>query len=56
MHDNNRPLTHSGSAPRADQAPAKPAFEEPKLAFIEPKLTPRGDLREVTGFLGTFSP
>ena len=56
MHDNNRPFAQSGSARRADQAPAKPAFEEPKLAFIEPKLTPRGDLREVTGFLGTFSP
>jgi hypothetical protein len=34
----------------------KPAFEEPKLAFIEPKLTPRGDLRDTTGFFTTFSP
>ena len=34
----------------------KRTFEEPRLTFIEPKLTPRGDLREVTGFLGTFSP
>lgn len=37
-------------------ASEKSPFEEPKLAFIEPKLTPRGDLREVTGFFGGFSP
>lgn len=35
---------------------AKPPFEEPRLVFVEPKLTPRGDLREVTGFFGSFSP
>ena len=38
------------------RAAAKPPFDEPKLAFLEPKLTPRGDLREVTGFFGGFSP
>jgi len=38
------------------RAADKPPFEEPRLAFIEPKLTPRGDLREVTGFFGGFSP
>ena len=32
-------------------------FEEPKLTFVEPKLTPRGDLRDVTaGGFGPFSP
>ena len=47
----------SGADEQSDQAPAKPAFEEPKLTFVEPKLTPRGDLREVTAqFLGPFSP
>jgi hypothetical protein len=38
------------------RAADKPPFEEPKLTFIEPKLTPRGDRREVTGFFTTFSP
>lgn len=35
---------------------AKLPFEEPRLAFVEPKLTPRGDLRDVTGFFGSFTP
>jgi len=29
---------------------------EPKPGFEEPRLAPRGDLREVTGFFGGFSP
>ena len=42
---------------RANQGPAKPAFEEPRLAFIEPKLTPHGDLRDSTaGFYGSCDP
>ena len=38
------------------------SWEEPKLAFIEPKLTKHGDLEKVTGkrkrngFFGEFSP
>lgn len=35
-------------------------WEEPKLAFIEPKLNKHGDLQKVTGmpngFFGDFSP
>jgi hypothetical protein len=47
----------TGTDARTDQGSEKPAFEEPKLTFVEPKLTPRGDLREVTaGFIGGFSP
>lgn len=56
MNDIDRPSAQSGTVPRGDQRPERPAFEEPKLTFIEPKLTPRGDLREVTGFFGGFSP
>jgi hypothetical protein len=34
-----------------------PTFVEPRLCFVEPVLTPRGDLRQVTaGFFGPFSP
>jgi len=38
-------------------APAKAAFIEPKLRFIEPKLMKHGDVAKVThGFLGSFQP
>ena len=49
------PETESSSVP-ADRKP----WEEPKLAFVEPKLTKHGDLEKVTGkrnsFFGEFSP
>ncbi len=35
----------------------KKSFTEPKLTFIEPKLTKQGDATEITaGFFGPFSP
>lgn len=35
--------------------PEKKEFKEPKLKFIEPKLTKHGDATKITGqFLGTF--
>lgn len=47
----------SGADEQTNQGPAKPAFEEPRLAFIEPKLTPHGDLRDSTAsFIGSFDP
>jgi len=39
----------------ADRQP----WQEPKLAFVEPKLTAHGDLKQVTGqqgFFGGFTP
>jgi hypothetical protein len=38
----------------SDAPSSKPAFEEPRLTFIEPKLTPCGDLRDVTAQIGGF--
>ena len=40
--------------PSAERQP----WQEPKLAFVEPKLTPHGDLKQVTGqgFFGGFTP
>jgi hypothetical protein len=38
---------------------AETPFEEPKLTFIEPKLTQHGDATKITqqnGFFGTFVP
>jgi len=39
-----------------DSQTRKP-FAEPKLTFIEPKLTKHGDATKITGqFFGTFTP
>ena len=40
------------------ETPIKKPFLEPKLAFIEPKLTKHGDATKITqqGFFGTFTP
>ena len=35
---------------------SKKPWEEPKLDFVEPKLTKHGDLKNLTGFFGSFSP
>jgi hypothetical protein len=41
----------------ADPASAKEPWQEPKLTFIEPKLTIHGRLEEVAaGFFGGFTP
>jgi len=37
--------------------PTKAPWHEPKLLFVEPKLTPHGELKHVTGgYFGTFTP
>jgi hypothetical protein len=47
-----RPTQHSDPT----QAEKK-VFNEPKLKFIEPKLTKQGDATKIThGFFGTFEP
>jgi hypothetical protein len=41
----------------ASSAPEKQPWQEPKLAFVEPKLISHGELKNVTGgFFGTFNP
>jgi hypothetical protein len=42
------------SAPSSGKKP----WQEPKLAFVEPKLTKHGSLEKVTGqsFFGAFTP
>jgi hypothetical protein len=43
----------------AEAASGAQPWEEPKLTFIEPKLTKHGQLEEVTGqggFFGPFTP
>ncbi|HEY7496231.1 MAG TPA: hypothetical protein VIH59_34650 [Candidatus Tectomicrobia bacterium] len=43
----------------AAPAPDKQPWQEPKLAFVEPRLTRHGGLQEVTGaepFFGGFTP
>jgi hypothetical protein len=40
------------SAPPASKQP----FIEPKLTYVAPKLVKHGDVTELTGFFGPFSP
>ncbi len=41
----------------SEQPAGKQQWQEPKLAFVKPKLTKHGELKEVTaGFFGGFSP
>lgn len=43
--------------PAGQQESEKQPWQEPKLTFVEPKLTIHGKLEEVTaGFFGPFSP
>lgn len=49
-HEHSTPQS-TGSVP-LDKQP----WQEPKLAFVEPKLTPHGELQKVTGFFGPFTP
>jgi hypothetical protein len=44
-------------APRDATTQDKRPWQEPKLTFVEPKLTKHGELQQVTaGFFGTFVP
>jgi hypothetical protein len=47
--------THEGPEAAASLAEDKRPWQEPKLAFVEPKLTHHGTVQEVTGqAFGTF--
>lgn len=52
------PQQQEEQEPAASQSPDKKAWQEPKLTFVEPKLTKHGSLEEVTGqsFFGAFTP
>ena len=47
---------HADAIPSSSQDRA--AWQEPKLKFVEPKLTKQGDMKQITagGFFGTFAP
>ena len=53
----NQNNSHSDVSTETETQVKKP-FLEPKLAFIEPKLTKHGDATKITqqGFFGTFTP
>jgi len=49
-------MDHEKDQVGQEQESKKP-WEEPKLDFVEPKLTKHGDLKSLTtGFFGPFSP
>lgn len=60
MDTPHTPHTHSEQETQHTMvapAPEKQPWQEPKLVFVEPKLTPHGELHKVTGgFFGTFTP
>jgi hypothetical protein len=49
---------HEEQSPAAPQPADKKPWQEPKLTFVEPKLTKHGSMEEVTGqsFFGAFTP
>ena len=56
MNRRNREETKKDDAIAPDAGGRQP-WVEPKLVFVEPKLTSHGELTEVTGvFFGAFSP
>jgi len=60
QNEKPEPSPQQTDAPESTDSPSagKKPWQEPKLAFVEPKLTQHGSLEEVTGqgFLGSFSP
>jgi hypothetical protein len=58
--EHGRRLPHAPETPPsvAPSAAGKAPWQEPKLTFVEPKLTPHGTVQEVTGapFFRQFSP
>lgn len=48
--------SQSEQGPAPSSSTGKAPWQEPKLAFVEPKLTKHGQLEEITGFFGTFTP
>lgn len=58
MKDKRR--QHKHTEPRetcAVSAANKKTWQDPKLAFVQPKLTKHGSVKELTGgFFGTFNP
>ena len=53
-----RPDPNDAQTPDENRSPEdRQDWQEPKLTFIEPTLTPHGPLTSVTGqFFGAFSP
>jgi hypothetical protein len=51
------PEEHEGERSAPLPSAGKTPWQEPKLAFVKPKLTKHGDLKEVTsGFFCSFVP
>lgn len=51
------PEKHEGEGSAPSPPAGKKPWQEPKLAFVKPKLTKHGKLEELTaGFFGGFSP
>lgn len=42
--------------PEGDAADLRQPWVEPRLEFVEPQLVKQGEMRQITGFIGTFVP
>ena len=58
QHDKMGPnVTDASELERINANDGKSSWVEPRLKFVEPKLTEHGGLQRITGgFFGTFSP
>jgi hypothetical protein len=56
--DTQQPVLPPQEAEEPQSSPDKQPWQEPKLTFVEPKLTNHGTLAEITGTppLGGFTP
>jgi hypothetical protein len=56
--NDSREVSRNTADPATPSEVVKRSWEEPKLKFVEPKLTKEGDLVQLTaqGFFGTFVP
>ena len=56
QHDDNRPTIADIDSPA--QAGPRRTWEEPKLAFVEPKLVKQGEMKQITaqGLIASFDP
>ncbi|GAA5507263.1 lasso RiPP family leader peptide-containing protein [Novipirellula caenicola] len=56
MKELSKPQNSQSTDDSPSDALVKPPFEKPKLTFTPPKLVKHGEVTELTGFFGAFSP
>jgi hypothetical protein len=52
----DRPERTRDATAEVAEAQTRPSYAKPKLSYVAPKLVKHGDVGELTGFFGPFSP